>query len=314
MKTGSEEEVRNFLDLAPIALFAYNRFEHLKKTVDALILNSESKSSKLYIFLDGPKSSNDRDKIDHIFEYVSSINGFKSISITKSNLNRGLAQSITLGISKILSIHDKVIVLEDDIVVSKYFLEFMNTGLNLYKDDINVASIHGYVYPISNKLPETFFLRGSDCWGWATWDRAWKKYNDDGKALLDKLRSHNESYLFDFDGYGGYLKMLESSNRGEIDSWAIKWYASTFLEGMYTLYPGKSIVKNIGMDGSGTHRGFLRQSFSEITDTRISVKRISPSDSLEAREEFVKYFKSIKTWKFFDLINKTLQVISRYNA
>ncbi len=294
---------------APIAIFAYNRLEHLMQAIKALSENQESLYSELYIFLDGPKTNYDEMLNKEILNYINKIVGFKNVFIRKSEINQGLLKSITLGVSEVLSKHNKIIVLEDDIVVSKYFLDFMNSGLNLYENDSKVASIHGYVYPVKEELPNSFFLRGSDCWGWATWRRAWKKYNNNANILLDRINIHDEKNMFDYNGYGGYIKMLKDAIDKRNDSWAIRWYASTFLEDMYTLYPGKSLVNNIGLDGSGTHKEYSNQQTFEKVDYRIEMGRIPIQDSKKARQAFLEYFKSRKI--VFKIINKIILIIQK---
>jgi hypothetical protein len=276
---------------APIALFAYNRPFHLRKVVESILTNRESKFSELFVFIDGPRNHQDVAKINEIENFLNRLEGFSRCIFYTSKFNLGLEKSITSGVSKILSKHEDIIVIEDDIVVSSNFLEFMNEGLKLYKNEEDVASIHGYVYPVKRDLPETFFLRGADCWGWATWKRAWEKYESDATRLLYNLKRQGDIDLFNYSGHSHYLQMLESSASKKLNSWAIKWYASMFLEKKYTLYPGKSLVKNIGNDGSGTNSGITKRFDQKLSKTKINLKKIPIEESPMARSEFEKFFK-----------------------
>ena len=166
--------------------------------------------------------------------------------------------------------------LEDDLLTSPYFLDFMNEGLSIYEEDEKVISIHGYVYPISEKLPETFFLRGADCWGWATWKRGWDLFEPDGGLLLNKLEESKQTEEFDFNRSYPYTQMLKDQINGKTNSWAVRWYASAFLQNKYTLYPGKSLVSNIGGDGSGTNTGLNQFIFKPL---RCKSDPIIPSGS-----------------------------------
>jgi|688.fasta_scaffold281196_2 hypothetical protein len=296
---------------SPIALFAFNRLEKYVEVLESLKNNSDSKNSDLWVFIDGPKSKKDLIIQNKIYTFTKKLKGFKSLNIIKDEVNKGLAKSITNGVTQLLRKSNSVIVIEDDILVSPYFLEFMNSGLNTYENDRLVASIHGYVYPTTIKLPETFFIRGSDCWGWGTWRRAWVKYNDDGRDLLTKIKNHREKMLFDFDGSSGYIKMLEDNLIGKNDSWAVKWYASTFLENMYTLYPGRSLVTNIGLDGTGTHKGFSRQDITFSHNSRINVSKIKVEDSLIGREAFTKYFETNKQKSLLKLFKYLYRMTQR---
>ena len=205
------------------------------------------------------------------------------------NENRGLANSIISGVSEVLQHHERVIVVEDDLVTSPFFLRYMNDALDRYQGDLRVASIHGYVYPIMETLPETFFLRGADCWGWATWRRGWQLFNPDGTALLEALESQHLTSEFDFDGSFQYTQMLRDQIDGKNDSWAIRWYASAFLANALTLYPGRSLVHNIGNDGSGTHCLESSAYGASMIMEPVKVETIAVEDSALARQAFAAY-------------------------
>ena len=178
---------------APIALFTYCRPWHTQKTVEALLANHESSETDLYIFSDAPKNEKAIEGVLNTRKYIHTITGFKNVHIIEREKNWGLANSLIDGISKIVNEYGKVIVVEDDIVASPFFLQYMNEGLELYKNDNKVASIHAYVYPTQKKLPETFFIQGADCWGWATWKRAWDIFNSNTQELLDEIVQKNYS-------------------------------------------------------------------------------------------------------------------------
>ena len=215
--------------LAPIALFVYNRPWHARQTVEALIINQLAAQSDLIIFSDAPKTDRDSLTVHEVRNYIKSISGFKSIRIIERETNYGLATSITDGVTKVCSEFGRVIIMEDDLLTSPYFLQYMNEALDTYKDDEAVASIHGYWYNVDQQMPETFFLRGSSCNGWATWSRAWKLYEPDGTKLLDELQRQKLDKLFDLDGAVSYTRMLRDQIAGKNNSWAIRWDASMFL-------------------------------------------------------------------------------------
>lgn len=240
-------------ECAPIALFAFRRSEHLSQCLESLRANPSSARTSLRIFCDGARDEADVDAVERTRQVARAAEGFAQVSVVEQPTNRGLAASVMSGVSEILSEHDRVIVVEDDLVVASDFLEYMNAGLDLYEHDDDVVSIHGFTYAVDEPLPQTFFLRGADCWGWATWRRGWQVFNPDGRQLLAELDERGMRAAFDFDGAYPYRRMLQDQVNGKVDSWAIRWYASAFLAGKVTLYPGRSLVENIGMDGSGTH-------------------------------------------------------------
>lgn len=287
------------LDYAPVVIFAYNRIDHLKLCIDALRLNEESKNTSLYIYSDGPKDSADLKKIEGVRIYIKSISGFKKIEYNFSETNQGLSRSIINGITDQFLIHEKLIVLEDDIIVSKYFLSYMNRALSIYENDFNVASIHGYTYPI-RPLPNTFFIRGADCWGWGTWKRSWNDFEQDGEILLNNLIKENLTLKFNLFGAYNYKKMLLNQINRKNDSWAIRWHASNFLKNKLTLYPGLSLVDNIGADGTGTNFKNRDESYKTVkSDVDILFEKILVEESIFSRNMFVYFFYKRKVLKLF---------------
>ena len=240
-------------DPAPVALFAYRRPDHLERSLRSLAANSLAHSTDLTIYCDGPRGSQDQEAIEHTRAVAKNAQGFASLTVIEREKNLGLAQSVITGVTEVLGSHDSVIVMEDDLVVSTDFLDYMNQGLRLYRDADQVISIHGYMYAVPPNLPQSVFLRGADCWGWATWRRGWKLFEPDSKKLLEELDRSPDRADFDFNGAFPYRQMLKDQAEGKIDSWAIRWYASAFLQNKLTLYPGQSLVENIGQEGSGTH-------------------------------------------------------------
>jgi len=278
---------------APIALFVYNRLWHTEQTVESLLANTEAQESDLFVFSDGAKNNAEQNKVTDVRNYINSIRGFKSVSIIQNEVNLGLANSIISGVTKVVEQKARIIVLEDDMVVSKYFLEYMNTALSMYELDDEVISIHGYCYPVPTELPETFFLKGADCWGWATWKRGWRLFEKDANNLLRQIMDKNLGNEFDYNSSMNYRKMLMKQIKGEIDSWAIRWYASAFLQEKLTLYPGVSLVNNIGTDSSGTHLRYTQHYKTAISDRPIQIMKIPCEESYYARKTFEEYFNSI---------------------
>ena len=237
---------------APIALFVYNRPKHTRQTVEALLLNSQAKESDLYIFSDAPRNEAAREAVEEVRSYIKQISGFNKVSIVERDVNWGLANSVINGVTKLCDEFDRVIVLEDDLVVSPNFLEFMNSGLAKYEFDEKVMQIAGYMFPVEIEISDdAFFMPFISSWGWATWNSAWQTFDSkaNGYALLkesSKLRKK-----FDLDGNYNYFNMLQSQQNGKTNSWAIRWYLSVFLNNGLVLYPKQTMVQNVGFDGTG---------------------------------------------------------------
>ena len=204
--------------------------------------------------------------------------------------------------------------LEDDLLVNKFFLTYMNKGLDIYKDNKDVASIHAYVYPIlnlKNKIDNsTFFMKGADCWGWATWSRAWLNLNKNGKDLLQRLKNKKLIKNFNFNNRYDYYQMLQNQIDKKNDSWAIRWHASCFLKNMFTLYPTTSLVKNIGIDKSGENSRFdlLNLGNKKFIKTNYEIKKQKVIESTVARELFEIFFREKKFFRLKSIVKKILNV------
>jgi hypothetical protein len=284
--------------LAPICLFVFNRLDHTRRTLESLVKNDLAIQSDLFIFSDGARNPAEQVKIEALRSYLKNITGFKSVSLIPREKNLGLAKSIIDGVTSIVNEFGRVIVIEDDLVTSPYFLKFMNEGLNVYELNEKVASIHGYVYPLT-ELPETFFIKGADCWGWATWKSRWEKFNPDGQSLLNQLRKQKLVNEFEFNGSYPYVRMLKNQISGKNNSWAIRWLASCFIQDMYTLYPGKSLVSNIGHDESGTHCSPTDEFDVELYLKPIPINKIPVETSAIGFQKFAAYHRknNLNRWQ-----------------
>ncbi|HCC80512.1 MULTISPECIES: glycosyltransferase family 2 protein [unclassified Methylophaga] len=299
---------------APIALFVYNRPEHTKKTIEALQKNDLANESNLYIFSDAAKHQEATVQVQAVREYIASINGFKSVTIINRNCNLGLADSIVDGVTKLCNSDGKAIILEDDIVTSKGFLRFMNNALNLYADDEKVMHISGYMFGIDKpeEIPETFFYRVPSCWGWATWKRAWEDFEPDAANLLDRLNLSKKKYDFDIENTYDYSEMLQMQASGKLNSWAIRWYASVFLNNGLCLHPNKSFTNNIGLDGSGTNCGTSNS--YEISDLKedFSINAKLKLDENQMALQKIKNFNKSKLPHFYRrFVRKILKIAQK---
>ena len=281
------------MELSPILLFTYNRLSHTRMVIAALLQNEYASASDLIVYSDGGKEEKTIREVESVRCYLKSITGFKSVTIFERPQNWGLANNIIDGVTSIVNQYGKVIVLEDDLVVSPYFLKYMNEALDFYEKEEQVVCIHGYVYPVKQKLPEAFFIKGADCWGWATWKRGWDLFCPDGKKLLNEIEKRNMQKEFDFDNSYPYFRMLKRQIEGKNNSWAIRWYASAFLQNKFTLYPGRSLVNQIGVDGSGTHCGVNEMFNVSLADSPIELSETVIQESKQGRNAFIYYFRYV---------------------
>lgn len=296
------------MSYAPIVLFVYNRLWHTQQTVEALKRNPGAANSMLFVFSDAPATPENDPLVAQVRNYLKAISGFASVTIVERERNYGLASNIIAGVTEITNHFDRVIVMEDDLLTSPFFLTYMNTALDIYETQEKVISIHGYTPPIKGTLPDTFFLRNADCWGWATWKRGWVIFEPDGKKLLNELHARRLVRRFDFDGTIGYTSMLLNQTLGRNQSWAVRWYASAFLREKLTLHPGRSLIRNIGADNSGTHRGDSHIMDVDIAET-INLYEIPCSESEYAWQEMKIFYASLKLKFIKRCLNKLCQFL-----
>ena len=273
---------------APVALFVYNRIDHVKKVIDALSKNLECIDTDLYIFSDGPKNHSDEFIIYNLREYFKTLNGFKSVNIIANEKNLGLMNSVISGLNTIFNSHQNVIVLEDDILTSRFFLKYMNSALKLYSNENKVASISGYRYPPFLQSKFDFFIKGGDCWGWATWKNRWEDFSIDIDYRSYITNFHTKLY---FNYLYSYM-FTEILFKSYLDkkTWAIRWHCHLYFKNQLTLYPHKTLVNNIGNDGSGTNCE-LNSSFNSMIDENSSeLVKIDVKNSFIGYLDFVFFF------------------------
>lgn len=243
--------------LAPIVLFVYNRPWHTIQTLEALAKNDLANETILYIYADGPKESADEKTMEKMQETRACLKKqqwCKEVIIVERETNLGLANSIITGVTAIVNKYGKVIVLEDDIVTSPGFLQFMNDALNVYAKEERVWHISGYWYPAKNsdKLPKTFFFNAATCWGWATWQRAWSNLITDANEIKQKiLKSEDGVFHFNVEDAYPFFTQIQLNIDNELSTWAVKWYGSIFINNALSLHPNHSLTNNFGFDKTG---------------------------------------------------------------
>jgi len=286
---------------APVVLFVYNRPRHTQQTLESLANNLLAKATELYVFADGPKqnaTTEDKDKIAETRNIIKNATGFKNVILVEKETNEGLAQSVISGVTEIVNKHNRVIVLEDDLIVSSFFLDFMNDGLELYDSSQNIYSINGFMFPIEHEKNETVLLPYTSTWGWATWKSKWTAFNT---KMLGKEFLKNNPFLegrFNLGDYS-YTDMLDYGN----NAWGIKWYFSVFLRGGLNVFPTYSLVKNIGFDGSGTNGGNASDFHGDFRSEKVVISHLEGMD-LEFFNKFINYFKKENISLLRRLINR----------
>lgn len=269
-------------EISPIAIFVYNRLIVLKKTINYLSQNYLCNQSTLYIFSDGPKNlTTDIKKVSQVRKYLKTINCFKKIIIFENKKNIGLGTSIIRGVNIVLKNHNKVIVLEDDLITNKFFLKYMNDCLKYLKNNKSIFHINGSNHnfkKVKNTCEDYFLFRVPFSWGWATWRDRWKYFNNKNESIILKLKNSTE---FDFDNSYFFYPQLIANYRKKINTWAIFWYSSIFLKKKLCFTPKESFIMNIGYGLSATHTNKLNKDF------KINKKNLNRKYSLSHLKKFI---------------------------
>ena len=278
--------------LAPILLFVYNRPQHTRRLLDSLLANDECRLSSLYVYSDGARDEASASAVAEVRAIVHSVTGFARIEVIEREKNMGLAANVIEGVTTQVRAHGRVIVLEDDLVLSPFFLRFMNDALSVYADEPRVGHIQACDFTGDPSLSDTFLIKFTGSWGWATWERAWCHFNPDGKQLLARLEQTRQTRRFDFNGAYRFTRMLRRQIAGKNNSWAIRWNASLFVDNILSLNVGRSLVANVGFDGSGTNCGGGNLYASNLAQHPIEVVKITPiEENMEARRRFERYYR-----------------------
>lgn len=290
-------------NLAPIALFVYARPDETAKTIESLSKNFLASESDLYIFSDGPKGEKDFKKVSEVRALIKSINsGFKKIKIIEREKNLGLANSIITGVSEILSENDRIIVMEEDLISSENFLNFVNDSLDKYEKDEKVFSVTGYTYHINipeNYKYDNYFTPRCESLGWGTWKDRWMKADWELKEFKDFIKDKNAIKNFNKVGCD-LIGMLIKQQLGKLDSWAVRWCFTHFKNNAVCSYPTSSKIIHIGEGGFATH--VKRQ--NKLLDTKLDFE--NKKDFVLAKEVFFEKEIAKQYQKFFkqNLIKK----------
>ncbi len=251
--------------LAPVIVFCYNRPQHLRQTLDALRRNPLAAQSDLVVFSDGPKGTADVGLVQEVRALLAETTGFRSLEIIPPQKNKGLANSVIEGVSRMFETHESVIVLEDDMLCTPDFLDYMNTALETYRDRPDIFSVTGYAPPIvlpAHYAEDVYLAPRASSWGWGTWRNCWQKADwqvtDFGKIKNDQAQQKKLNA-----GGNDLWTMLFKQQRGMIDSWAIRWILTQMQHSAYGLYPAQSKIRNIGTDGSGTNFTFNTSAYGQ---------------------------------------------------
>ncbi len=292
------------MEYAPVIIFVYKRLEQTKRTFESLMNNELAEKSELYIYSDGARNSSEKKDVDAVRKYIHSVDiekAFKSVSIVEQDKNCGLANSVITGVSQIISVKKRVIVVEDDLQTSPYFLNYMNECLDFYQNDEQIWSISGYTPKLSSleRYHENVYLHyRASTWGWGTWLDRWE--NVDWKVKdYSKFKYNLKWRILLCRGGNDMPSMLKAQMKGKIDSWGIRWCYNQSRKNMLSVAPKVSLVRNNGFDGTGTHSSVDDNDRFDCKELEMK-KKIWVSRSVELNRKICRelyQINSLSVWK-----------------
>jgi hypothetical protein len=272
-------------DLAPVVVFAYRRPDHLRRTLASLMRCDGFSKSPVIVYFDGPSDTVEIETVATVRELAVGMLG-AAAEYHYSEVNIGLARSVIAGVKDVVDRFGRAIVVEDDLELSENFLSFMNSALDRYASEERVFQISGYIFdiPKANGVQSAQFLPFTASWGWATWKRAWDQFDPLASGWETMLTDRPLRHRFNLDGAYDYATMLSRQMKGQVDSWAVRWYWTVFKANGLVLFPPATLVHNKGGDGSGTHGKGVLRTFSVVT-TNLQGSDIAMPSSVDLCQE-----------------------------
>lgn len=241
--------------IAPIVLIVYNRPDHARRTVEALLQNPMAADSELYIYADGPKHPGHSEGVRMVREYIHSVSGFKRVHLIEREKNMGLAKSTIAAMSEVVNKHGRAIFLDDDIFTAPGFLTFLNQALDAYEGNPRIYSVSAWTPPIeipSSYSHDVYLSHRALSWGWATWADRWNLVDWEVKDYEQFMLDKKAQKLFARGG-DDLPDMLRHRMTGRVDSWSIRWTYTQFKLGSYSLVSTVPLAENGGFDNTGVH-------------------------------------------------------------
>ena len=294
---------------APLVVFTHLRINELKKCISSLKKCKESKNTHLYIISDGAVDQIQEIKINKIRKYIRSIKGFKKKTIYLRKKNFGLSKNILSGVTKIINKHGKIIVLEEDIIVQKEFINFMNLNLEKYKNESKIWHISGWNYNVNiSSSFDAYCIRTMNCWGWGTWKNRWINYKKNPNKIINKWSKQKIS-KFNFDNTINFYSQIVRNYKKQINTWAVFWYATIFENNKLCINPTISLTENIGIGKKATHTINVDDIFKSKFENKSKSQFALPNELTESKfinQKIQKKIKKNKIKKYFIKLKKLL--------
>lgn len=288
------------MKFSTILCFGFDRPMHLERMLNSLEKNHESIDSDVYICIDGPADGTDLEMHSKTVEVAKKNWNFKSTKLILREKNLDCRTNIINTITELFKTNDRLIILEDDLVLGPNFLSYMNAALHKYLNKKEMWCINGYSYPQLNFKSGSSVSKYVSPWGWGTWSDRWEIFVNedyDKKNFISSL-SENDRKKFNVENLYDWEDIIVKNELGKISAWDAYWYQAVFMNKGLTLYPNKSHIRNEGFDGTGMH---CSSTNDWITPINMSITKRYPNK-----------IKLNKLYMFNTLIFYRYYVLKRY--
>lgn len=244
------------MTFSPIVCFGYDRPNHLNNLLSSLEKNPEAQDSDVTISIDGVNENTNLQLHNKTLEVANQRWNFKSTNILYRKTNLGCRENILTSINEMFDKTNKLIILEDDLLLGKYFLDYMNKSLIFYENYSDIWHINGYSYPqLVNNSTSASISRFVSPWGWGTWKNRWETFISKNyhKENIISNKNSEDIYKFNHNGLYDWEDIIKKHQLQKTSIWDAYWYQAVFLENGYSVFPNKSFVQNFGFDGTGVH-------------------------------------------------------------
>ncbi len=300
----------------PILFLIFNRLDTTIKVFQKI---KEIKPKQLFIAADGPRANvtNEKEVCSNIRNYVlKNIDWDCEVKTLFRDNNLGCGKAVSESITWFFKHVDQGIILEDDCLPNNSFFKFCEEMLDKYKNEEKIYIISGFS-PYSKKITRHWgkygFVKIPHIWGWATWKRAWNKYDFNMIDFKKENISQKLQTIFPDKRHQGYWKnIFTDTYNKKINTWDYQLAYTVFKDDALCINSSLNLISNIGF-GGGTHTLTKKHPLSKIKQYNLSFPintLLKPdfntnTEAYDMRHNFLKYYfmkNILKKLKIFNLI------------
>ncbi|MDJ1178584.1 hypothetical protein PJF56_06895 [Roseofilum sp. BLCC_M91] len=239
----------------PVCLIIFKRAELTQRLFDVV---RQVQPPKLLVIADGPRLDRPEEekKCKEVRKIIDTVDWDCEILKNYADRNLGLKHRVASGLDWVFETVEEAIILEDDCLPDVTFFRFCEELLKYYRytEEVMVITGTNFFFGYQPTPDSYYFSRYIDCWGWATWRRAWQHFDFEMQEW-PKLREQNwlEELFPEPQVVAQWKNIFEATYQGYINSWAYRWKFACWRRNGLTIVPEKNLVSNLGFNQEGTN-------------------------------------------------------------